>query len=205
MSKKERITANVKSILIALVIALGVRTFVVEAFDIPSGSMEPTLQIGDHILVNKFIYGIRIPFTDIRLMQFSRPERGDVVVFLFPLDRSKDFVKRVIATAGEKVQLIDNRIFINDKPIADPWGHFEPIPVAPWFLRNIEDYGPVVVPPDSYFVLGDNRNNSEDSRFWGFVANDDLVGKTMFIYFSWNAKSSTWWDRIRWSRFGKWI
>ncbi|MDA8140857.1 MAG: signal peptidase I [Desulfobacteraceae bacterium] len=205
MAQKNRIKENLKSIVIAVVIALFVRAFIVQAFVIPSGSMEPTVKIGDHILVNKFIYGIKIPFTQERFLQFFKPRRGDVVVFLFPLDMSKDFIKRVIATAGEKIQIINNQIYINDQPIADPWGHFEPIYAAPWLRREIDYYGPEVVPANSYFMLGDNRNDSEDSRFWGFVPNDNLIGKAMFVYFSWNSNALSVLDIIRWSRFGKWI
>lgn len=201
---KEQIKEYVKSILIAILLALFIRAFIVQAFEIPSGSMEPTLLVGDHILVNKFIYGVRIPYTYIHFISFKEPERGDVIVFNYPKDPSKDFIKRVIGKGGEKVQLIDDKIYINDKVINDPWGFLSNIG-PPGFLDRIRNYGPVVVPENSFFVLGDNRDNSEDSRFWGFVPFRNLVGNAFIIYFSWDSEADNPWDKIRWSRFGKLI
>jgi signal peptidase I len=193
-----------KPILVALLLALFIRAFIVQAFKIPSGSMEPTLLVGDHLLVNKFIYGIRIPYVDTRLFPYEEPTRGDVIVFVYPVDPSKDFIKRVIATGGEKVQIIDQKIFINDKQIPDPWGYFKERKPR-WFQQRIENYGPVVVPPDSLFVMGDNRDNSEDSRFWGFVPLDNVLGKALIIYFSWDHQSESLWGEVRWSRIGAFI
>jgi signal peptidase I len=193
-----------KQIVIAIMIALFIRAFFVQAFHIPSGSMEPTLLVGDYLFVNKLIYGIRIPFTKTRLFEWRKPERGDIIVFLYPVDPSKDFIKRVIATGGEKVQIIQSKIYINDKLISDPWGYFnrsEP----PGLIQAVENFGPVVVPPKSLFVMGDNRNDSDDSRFWGFVPLDDVVGKAFILYFSWNSQAKKPWDEVRWSRIGKLI
>jgi len=164
--------------------------------------MEPTLLVGDHIFVNKIVYGLRIPYEASRYFAFRKPRRGDVIVFIYPEDPSMDFIKRVIGLEGEKVQLVDNEIRINDRKVPDPWGYFsgrEP----PWLLPAMENYGPVIVPKDSLFVLGDNRDNSEDSRFWGFVPMRNVLGKAFIIYLSWDAKATTLWDKIRWSRFGK--
>lgn len=199
MGKKKFIKEYIEPIVIAVLIALFIRAFVVQAFKIPSSSMEPTLLVGDHLLVNKFIYGIRIPYTDIKFFQYRKPQRGDIIVFIFPKDRKKDFIKRVIATEGEKVVIIRNKIYINDKLIDDPWGHFT-MPRS-----TIEDYGPVKVPEDSLFVMGDNRDNSQDSRFWGFVKLNEVKGKALIIYFSWDSNSQDPLNKIRWVRFGKLI
>jgi len=202
MEKKKFAKAYLQPILIAVLIALFVSAFIVQAFEIPSGSMEPTLRVGDHIMVNKFIYGIIIPYTHIRLFAYEKPKQGDVIVFIYPLNPSKDFVKRVIGTEGEKVQIIQNKIYLNDTLIHDPWGHFSyKWPAA--YLQMMENFGPVVVPKDSFFVLGDNRENSDDSRFWGFVPLNDVLGKAFVIYFSWNQRAENLWDKIRWSRIGK--
>ncbi len=202
MQKRRLAQDYLQPILTAILIALFIRTFVVQAFKIPSGSMEPTLLVGDYILVNKFIYGMRVPFTGTKLFQFVKPERGDVIVFIFPLDPSKDFIKRVIGKEGEKVQIIDKKIFINDQLIKDPWGDFENIGSAE-FRRAVENFGPVVVPKNSLFVMGDNRNNSDDSRFWGFLDANAVLGKAFVIYFSWNGNSPSLFDKVRWSRIGK--
>jgi signal peptidase I len=199
VGKKKFIKEYIEPIVIAVLIALFIRAFVVQAFKIPSSSMEPTLLVGDHLLVNKFIYGIRIPYTDIKFFQYRKPQRGDIIVFIFPKDRKKDFIKRVIATEGEKVVIIRNKIYINDKLIDDPWGHFT-MPRS-----TIEDYGPVKVPEDSLFVMGDNRDNSQDSRFWGFVKINEVKGKALIIYFSWDSNAQDPLNKIRWARFGKLI
>jgi signal peptidase I len=163
--------------------------------------MEPTLLVGDYLLVNKFIYGIRIPYTYIKLFQFEKPQRGDVIVFVYPMDPSKDFIKRIIGTEGEKVEIVHKKIYINDKLIDDPWGNFENIGPAE-YRHAIENFGPVVVPKDSLFVMGDNRNNSEDSRFWGFLRVNAVLGKAFVIYFSWDGPARNLLDKVRWSRIG---
>jgi signal peptidase I len=202
MKEKKFVKDYLEPIVVAILIALFIRTFVVQAFKIPSSSMEPTLLVGDYILVNKFIYGIRIPYTDIKFFQFRKPQRGNVIVFVFPLDPSKDFIKRVIGTEGEKVEIINKKIYINDKLIDDPWGNFEKIGSVQ-YRQAIENFGPVVVPKDSLFVMGDNRNNSEDSRFWGFLHVNAVKGKAFILYFSWDRNANNLLDKIRWPRIGK--
>lgn len=204
MEKRKFTKEYIEPILIAVLIALVVRTFVVQAFKIPSGSMKPTLQVGDYLLVNEFIYGIRIPYTGTRLFPYKEPKRGDVIVFIYPVDPSKDFIKRVIGTEGEKVQIVHDKIYINDKQIPDPWGHFKTDEAAEYF-QGVENFGPVVVPKDSFFVMGDNRDNSADSRFWGFVPLKDVLGKAFIIYFSWNRQAENPLYDVRWSRIGEWI
>ena len=204
MKTKKFIKEYLEPILIAVLIALFVRTFVVQAFKIPSSSMEPTLLVGDYLLVNKFIYGIRIPYTEMKFFQFEKPKRGDVIVFVFPLDPSKDFIKRVIGTEGEKVEIIHNKIYINDRLIDDPWGRFKR-EGPEWYLQGVEKFGPVVVPKHSLFVLGDNRDNSQDSRFWGFLDVNAVKGKAFILYFSWDHNAENLLDEVRWSRIGKLI
>jgi signal peptidase I len=203
MKNKKFIKEYIEPIVIAILIALFIRAFIVQAFKIPSSSMEPTLLVGDHILVNKFIYGIRIPYSDEifgknkKFFEWKKPQRGDVIVFVFPKDRKKDFIKRVIGTEGEKVEIVHNKIYINDKLIDDPWGRFTMI------RSSIEDFGPIKVPEGSLFVMGDNRDNSQDSRFWGFVNINAVKGKALIVYFSWNSNPQNLLDKIRWTRFGK--
>lgn len=209
MGKKKFFKEYVEPIALAILIALFIRAFIIQAFKIPSSSMEPTLWVGDHLLVNKFIYGIRIPYSDKifgkskKFFEWKKPQRGDVIVFIFPKDRSKDFIKRVIATEGEKVEIIRNKIYINDQLMKDPWGHFS-MPRS-----SIEDYAPVKVPSGSLFVMGDNRDNSQDSRFWGFVNVEEVKGKAFIIYFSGpnmlNILLPWTWGDIMWTRFGKLI
>jgi signal peptidase I len=204
MDRKKFIKEYVEPIVIAILIALFIRAFIVQAFKIPSSSMEPTLLVGDHILVSKFIYGVRIPYTDIKFFQYKKPKRGDIIVFIFPKDRSKDFIKRVIGVPGEKVEVINNQIYIDDKLIDDPWGHF--ILARP----SLENFGPVKIPEGSLFVMGDNRDNSQDSRFWGFVnINNDLIGRAFIIYYSgpdfWEIWKIWRWGEIKWGRIGKLI
>jgi signal peptidase I len=185
----------------ALLLALFIRTFIVQAFKIPSGSMIPTLQIGDHILVNKLAYGIRIPLYGHYLVDFGKVQRGDVIVFIFPEDRSKDFIKRVVGVAGDTVEIRGKKISLNGKPIEDPHAHFEgddPQNVLP---ASRDDFGPTRVPENQLFVMGDNRDRSYDSRFWGFVNLDDVRGKAFLIYWSWDGE-----DRwVRWERLGNLI
>jgi signal peptidase I len=205
MKNKKFIKEYIEPIVIAILIALFIRAFIVQAFKIPSSSMEPTLLVGDHILVNKFIYGIRIPYSDEifgknkKFFEWKKPQRGDVIVFIFPKDRKKDFIKRVIGTEGEKVEIVRNKIYINDKLIDDPWGHFT------MARSSIEDFGPIKVPEGSLFVMGDNRDNSQDSRFWGFVNINAVKGKALIVYFSWNSNAQNLWNMVRWNRFGKLI
>jgi signal peptidase I len=215
MEKKKFIKEYLEPIVIAVLIALFIRTFIVQAFKIPSSSMEPTLLVGDHILVNKFIYGIRIPFSDLlfgsskKFLEKKKPKRGDIIVFIFPKDRSKDFIKRVIGTEGEKVEVLRNKIYINDHLINDPWGYYNEKNDWVRSLQPIDRYGPEIVPKNFLFVLGDNRDNSQDSRFWGYVNVKDVKGKAFIIYFSglkFRYLLYPWkWDEIRWGRIGKLI
>jgi signal peptidase I len=169
-----------ESILIAFILAMVIRTFVIQAFKIPTGSMRMTLLEGDAILVNKFLYGAKIPFTDyLRMPAIRQPKRGDVVVFIYPKDTGKDFIKRLVATEGESIAIINGTIYVNDKPLTEK-------PFNTNYYYNRGDYGEaggkVVVPKDSYFVMGDNSASSQDSRYWGFVPKNNVVGKAILIY-----------------------
>lgn len=187
-----------EAILIAVVLALFIRTFVVQAFKIPSGSMKPTLLVGDHILVNKFIYGVKLPFSDSTLIPIKDPKRGDIVVFRFPEDPKKDFIKRVIAVAGDTIQIRNKKVYINARPVNDPHGtHLDPYSI-PGQARPRDNFGPVTVPPDSLFVMGDNRDHSYDSRFWGFVNLSAVKGKAFILYWSWDKDNTG----VRWRRLG---
>ena len=177
---KSAIWEWVESIVIAFILAMVIRTFIVQAFKIPTGSMRPTLLEGDRILVNKFIYGARIPFTDIRLPALGQPRRGDIIVFRSPEDGKKDFVKRLIATEGETVEIRDGKIYIDNKVVE------EPVSIKGVYYHNNGDYGSrsqvIKVPKDSYYALGDNSSSSRDSRYWGFVPKSNLIGKVIVIY-----------------------
>lgn len=175
-----------EAICVAILLALFIRTFVVQAFKIPSGSMLPTLLIGDHLLVNKFIYGIKIPFTGKILVPIKSPKQGDVVVFRFPKDRSIDYIKRVIGTPNDTVEVKDKKVYINGKPINDVHAHVSSAPVLKANASPRDNFGPVMVPEDHIFVMGDNRDNSYDSRFWGFVDQRDVLGKAFILYWSWD-------------------
>jgi signal peptidase I len=196
---KSQVREYAEALGVALLLALVIRTFVVQAFKIPSGSMLPTLQIGDHILVNKFVYGPRfeIPLTQLSLGQLPglrKPRPGDVVVFIWPKDRSKDFIKRVVAVEGETLEVRNRQLFVDGKARDDPH--------ATWASQHGgpgERYGPFTVPPNSVFVMGDNRDQSYDSRFWGPVPMGDIKGQALIIYWSWDGP-----DRwVRWERIGR--
>jgi len=195
---KSKVYEYAEAILIAILIALFIRTFVVQAFKIPSGSMIPTLQIGDHILVNKFIYGVKIPLLRTTLIPLMEPKRGDIVVFIYPEDRSKDFIKRLIAVAGDTVEIRDKKILLNGKPYEDPHGVHTDEVILPSSMQKRDNFGPVTVPEGSIFVMGDNRDHSYDSRFFGFVDLKDVMGKAMIVYWSWNGEENT----VRWGRMG---
>lgn len=184
IKKKSTFREYAEAAAIAVLLALFIRTFVVQAFKIPSGSMEPTLLVGDHILVNKFIYGIKIPFVRSTLVPIGEPDRGDVIVFIYPVDKSKDFIKRVIGLPGDTIRIEGKRIIINGKVYEDKHGFYTPSGGGADPERT-QGYGPITVPPDSYFVLGDNRDQSYDSRFWGFVPEESIKGKAFIIYWSW--------------------
>ncbi|EFK94971.1 Signal peptidase I [sediment metagenome] len=168
--------------------------------------MLPTLQIGDHLLVNKFIYGLRMPFTGQLLIPWKSPVRGDVVVFRFPKDRDIDYIKRVVAVAGDKVEVVNKHLIINDAEVVDLQAHFATKDVLGSAVSPRDNFGPVTVPAGKIFVMGDNRDNSYDSRFWGFVDYSDILGKAFILYWSWDIETSLLsLDRllsIRWSRIG---
>jgi len=184
--EKSVVRQYAEAFIIAIVLALVIRTVVVQAFKIPSGSMLPTLQIGDHILVNKFIYW----FTD--------PQRGDIIVFKFPQDEGRDFIKRAIALPGEKVEVRGKQVYVNEKPLQEPYAaHLDrAIQESPFSPRD--SFGPVVVPPGQLFMMGDNRDYSMDSRFWGFLDMKKIKGKAFIIYWSWDRDRF----RPRWGRIG---
>jgi signal peptidase I len=189
-----------KIIIISIILALIIRSFAIQAFHIPSGSMIPTFLEGDRVLVNKFSYGLRNPLTNKVWIQVGQPERGDVVVFQYPNDPKTDFVKRVIGLPGEKLEIIASLIYINDVPIPDPFSIFRQTEL-PAFYRN---FGPITVPDNSYFMMGDNRDQSNDSRSWGCVSFDYLRGKALRIYWSWDPNTSRpISQRVRWERLGQ--
>jgi len=208
---KGRLRENVEAILIAVVLALFIRTFVVQAFKIPSGSMKSTLQIGDHILVNKFVYGIKFPHLKIpfhgepdlnygkTLIPISEPERGDIIVFKFPEDPGKDFIKRVIAVAGDVIRVRNKKIYIDGRQTEDPWGSYSDRRIMPPESQPRDNFGPVTVPEGKVFAMGDNRDQSYDSRFWGFVDLDAVKGKAFIIYWSWDKRDFG----VRWNRLGR--
>jgi signal peptidase I len=178
-----------EALFIAFILALVIRAFLAQAFSIPSGSMQPTLLIGDYLLVNKFAYGLRNPLTNKVWIPIGTPQRGDVVVFIYPQDPTKDYIKRVIGLPGDRIQIINKKILINGKVYATPQAVYDdprviPPPQSPTESGR-DNMGPVVVPANSYFVMGDNRDHSYDSRFWGFVPMDAFRGKAFIIYFSW--------------------
>lgn len=196
---KSLVREYVEAIAIAVVLALFIRTFVVQAFKIPSGSMKQTLYVGDHILVNKFLYGINIPFTDIHVLPFRDPERLDVVVFKYPEDETKDFIKRVIGLPGDRVQIINKVVYVNGEALKEDYTiHTQP-GIIPGDIQRRDNFGPIVVPEGSYFVMGDNRDQSLDSRFWGYVKKNKIQGRAFLIYWSWDSEQ-TW---VRWWRIGR--
>jgi len=196
---KSKVKEYVESIIIAILIALFIRTFIICAYKIPSRSMVPTLLVGDHILVNKFIYGVKIPLLRRTIIPVSEPKRGEVVVFIYPNDRSKDFIKRVIGVAGDKIEIKNKKIFINDEEFKGSYGIFSDSLVLPQSLQPRDNFGPIIVPEKSIFVMGDNRDESLDSRFWGFVNLKDVEGKAFVIYWSWNRDE----NNLRWNRLGQ--
>ncbi|RJO63861.1 MAG: signal peptidase I [Candidatus Omnitrophota bacterium] len=168
-----------ESLLIAFMLAMVIRTFFVQAFKIPTGSMRQTLIEGDVILVNKFLYGPKIPFMDIRLFGLREPRRGDVIVFIYPKNTKKDFIKRLVAVGGETVEIKNGTVYVNDKPLTDPV-------FSQRYYYNRGSWGEggvkIRVPENNFFVLGDNSASSEDSRYWGFVPRKNILGKAVLIY-----------------------
>ena len=177
----------IESLAVAFLLAMVIRTFLFQPFKIPSGSMRMTLIEGDRLFVNKLDYGAVVPLTDYRLPGFTHPKRGDVLVFKYPVQRNKDFIKRLIAVGGETVEIKDGVVYINDKPVTDGT-------MATIHYYNAGDYAPagkkITVPPGYYFVMGDNSASSHDSRYWGFVPQELVVGKAEIVFWPPN--------RIKW-------
>jgi signal peptidase I len=226
-SRKSVFREYAEAILVAMLLAFAIRIFVVQAFKIPSGSMIPTLLIGDHILVSKLTYGLQWPadcrwewtgplnlspsrwrlpmncYTSKTLIAFGAPQRGDVIVFRYPEDEEKDFIKRIVGLPGDVVEIKRKVVHINGAPMDDK-GHTQRVDpgVIDPHINPRDNFGPVTVPQDSYFVMGDNRDQSLDSRFWGFVSADKIKGKAFRIYWSWSgADSISRW--VRWERIGQ--
>ena len=201
--RKSIVREYAEAIAIAVLLALVIRSLVVQAFTIPSGSMMDTLLVGDYILVNKFLYGPELPLTELHLPALRDPRRGDIIVFKYPQDEKRDFIKRIVATPGERVQIRGHQVLVNSKPLVEPYTKFADSGVRGGEAYCGYAYGcePTIVPPDSYFVMGDNRDNSQDSRYWGFVKRDKIKGKAFLIYWSWDG------DRhwLRWWRLANYI
>ena len=198
VSQKGHWRENAEAILVAILIALFIRTFVVQAFKIPSGSMKQTLLVGDHILVNKFIYGIKIPYWQQTVIPVKSPQRGDIIVFKYPMDPTKDFIKRVIGVAGDVVQCYNKQLYINKKKVTHDYGFYTDPHIISGTIRPRDNFGPIIVPPNCLFVMGDNRDESYDSRFWGFVNLKAVSGKAFIIYWSWDKNKFG----VRWNRLG---
>ncbi|MDT8420744.1 MAG: signal peptidase I [Desulfuromonadales bacterium] len=194
MAKKPWYREWSEALIVAIVLALVIRTFLFQAFKIPSGSMLDTLLIGDHLLVNKFIYGTQIPFTDERYLALRQPERGDIIVFEFPEDAEKsyfqrrDFIKRVVGVPGDVVEVKNKQVFVNGQPfLLEQEVHKDPETVPA--IAGPRDFtGPFMVPENNYFVMGDNRDYSYDSRFWGFVHRSKIKGLAFIKYWSWDSQ-----------------
>lgn len=218
----------IKSFAVALLLFLVIRTFLVEAFRIPTGSMEKTLLVGDFLLVNKAVYGAQLPGTHTRLPSFAEPQRGDVVVFVPPHEPGKNYVKRLVGAPGDILEMKERILYINGEPQVEPYvqhadisGMDMVIPDMRWQRNHLangirpesyhptrDNWGPIVVPEGRYFMLGDNRDDSEDSRFWGFVDREAIKGRPLFIYYSFDANNMRlfpWITQIRWNRIGDMI
>jgi signal peptidase I len=192
--KKSTAREYLESIVIAVILALFIRTFVVQAFKIPTGSMENNLLIGDHLLVNKFVFGPSETALEEALLPVGTIRRGDVVVFKYPEEPERDFIKRIIGLPGDTLELKQKRVYINGTPLDEPYVHFLSPPSAPTDQHELttfdvrERYGPVTVPDDQYFAMGDNRDNSQDSRYWGFLPREYIKGKALVIYWSFDSR-----------------
>ena len=200
--KKSTAREYFESICVAVILALFVRTFVVQAFKIPTGSMENNLLIGDHLLVNKFVFAPTRTWLEEKLLPIDPIRRGDILVFKYPEDPERDFIKRTIGLPGETVELRNKKVYINGKPLDEPYVHFLEEPALAEDSSGFDvrrNYGPVTVPAGHYFMMGDNRDNSQDSRYWGFMPRDYVKGKALFVYFSFgdNPGGAT---SVRWTR-----
>ncbi len=215
--KKSVFREYAEAIVVAMLLAFAIRVFIVQAFKIPSGSMIPTLLIGDHILVSKLSYGVQWPsqckflmafppvncYASQTLVEFGKPQRGDIIVFRFPEDEEKDFIKRIVGTPGDTVQVKNKIVLVNGQPLDDKAFTQRVDPgIIDGTINPRDNFGPVTVPEESYFVMGDNRDQSLDSRFWGYVREEKIRGKAFRIYWSWSGQGS-WTEWVRWERFGK--
>jgi signal peptidase I len=203
--RKSALREYFESICVAVILAFFVRTFVVQAFKIPSSSMEPNLLVGDHLLVNKFRFAPVLTSLERRLLPIDPIRRGDIIVFKFPEEPERDFIKRVIGLPGDTIEMRNKRVYVNGQVLDEPYAHFiyppdegassAPDVEGPDPLRS---FAPMTVPPDNYFMMGDNRDNSQDSRYWGFMPRDYVKGKALFIYFSFGEGGGP--ANVRWSR-----
>lgn len=226
MSRGRWMWEGFKAVSTAILLFLVIRTFVVEAFKIPTGSMENTLLVGDFLLVNKAVYGSEIPIAGARVPGFTEPRRQDVVVFLPPHDPTKNYVKRIVGLPGDTLEMRHKVLLLNGEPLAEPYArHRDPFtdpsdPRMRWQYAYVADesirrheyrptrdnWGPLVVPAGKYFALGDNRDNSEDSRYWGFLSAESIRGRPMFVYYSFARDPLhpfSWLTDIRWTRIGE--
>src|SRR5580704_10068703 len=198
--RKSTLREYTESICIAVILALFVRTFVVQAFKIPTGSMENNLLIGDHLLVNKFVFAPSLSPIERWLLPIGRIKRGDVLVFKYPVEPDRDFIKRVIGLPGETLEVREKKVYVNGKPLDEPYAHYLQPVSAPSEFHEItsfdvrDRYGPVTVPPNHFFVMGDNRDNSQDSRYWGFLPRENIKGKALLIYWSYEAERGDYQD-----------
>jgi signal peptidase I len=203
--KKSTAREYFESICVAVILALFVRTFVVQAFKIPTGSMENNLLIGDHLLVNKLVFAPTLSSFERAVLPTNPIARGDIIVFKYPEEPERDYIKRVIGLPGETVELRNKQMFINGTPLAEPYVHYligDAVPGSPDYtdLDVRRKYGPVTVPADHYFMMGDNRDNSQDGRYWGFLPRSYVKGKALFVYFSFGDGAQGLLSSIRWSR-----
>jgi signal peptidase I len=196
--KKGALRENIEAIVVAVILALFIRTFVVQAFKIPSGSMMNTLLIGDHILVNKFIYGVKLPFVKKTIIPVHNPQRGDIIVFEFPEDPSKDFIKRVIGIGGDTIEIRNKQLIVNGTPVKNIHAIYNDPKIYDGRTQPRDNLGPIKVPQGKLFVMGDNRDSSYDSRFWGFVDLSAVKGEAFIIYWSWDKENFG----VRWNRLG---
>ena len=185
-----------ESLVIAGILALFVRTFDFQAFKIPSGSMEPNLLIGDHLLVNKMVFGPTGSSLERMVMPVRSVVRGDVLVFKYPEEPSRDFIKRVVGLPGETLELKGTQVHINGQPLSEPYALYQRLPdmLLPGDVRRA--YGPVTIPEGHYFMMGDNRDDSQDSRYWGFLPAGYIKGRALFVYWSFGGADGTRWNRF---------
>jgi signal peptidase I len=202
--KKSTVREYFEAVCVAVILALFVRTFVVQAFKIPTGSMENNLLIGDHLLVNKFVFAPTLSTLEETLLPIDPIKRGDIIVFKYPEDPERDFIKRTIGLPGETIELRDKVVYVDGKPLNEPYVHFLfPAGSGEGGLTDFDvrrNYGPVTVPEGHYFMMGDNRDNSEDSRYWGFMPRSYVKGKALFVYFSFGDPAAGITNSVRWNR-----